>query len=92
METHPSNSMGIDENKILKPYFGNPFSEKRQNELSQTYRQNGAVYVIKAKVLAQQKTFLVNPCKGYLMPRSRSIDIDESIDLAIGEFIASLAV
>ena len=57
METHPSNSMGIDENKILKPYLGNPFSETRENELSQTYRQNGAVYVIKAKVLAQQKTF-----------------------------------
>ena len=87
METHPSNSMNINENEILEPYFGDPFSETRENELSQTYRQNGAIYVINAKVLSQQKAFLVHPCRGYLMPRSRSVDVDEPIDLAIGELL-----
>ena len=92
METHPLNSMGIDENEILEPCYGNAFSEIREDELYPTYRKNGAVYVIKAKVLSQQKTFLVHPCRGYIMPRARSIDVNEEIDLYMGEFFAGMAV
>ena len=65
METHPSNSMNIDE-EILEPYFGDPFL-KQENELSQTYRKNGAIYVINAGIVTT-KAFLST--HGSFMPRS----------------------
>ena len=47
---------------------------------------NGAVYVAQTGWLQQNRTFLKNITKAYLMPRERSLDIDNIIDLKVADY------
>ena len=50
------------------------------------YQLNGAVYVFRASLLAQEaQSILVGKLGAVLMPRDRSQDIDDSIDFTIVE-------
>lgn len=52
------------------------------------YRLNGAVYVITAKELKRSKGFYGNRTYAYVMPASRSIDIDVKEDFTMAETLA----
>jgi CMP-N-acetylneuraminic acid synthetase len=57
-----------------------------RQQLPRAYQLNGAVYVFRASLLAQEaKSLLVGKLGAVLMPRERSQDIDEDIDFAIIE-------
>jgi len=57
----------------------------RQNQ-PKAYQLNGAVYVFRASLLAQEaKSLLVGKLGAVLMPRERSQDIDDSLDFTIIE-------
>ena len=49
------------------------------------YKENGAVYGIKKDVIMKQNSLYSNNHLLYVMPKERSIDIDEPIDLKIAE-------
>ena len=57
-----------------------------RQKLPKAYQLNGAVYVFRASLLAQEaKSLLVGKLGAVLMPRDRSQDIDDSVDFAIVE-------
>jgi CMP-N,N'-diacetyllegionaminic acid synthase len=57
-----------------------------RQKLPKAYQLNGAVYVFRADLLAQEaKSLLVGKLGAVLMPRDRSQDIDDSVDFAIVE-------
>ncbi len=57
-----------------------------RQKLPKAYQLNGAVYVFRASLLAQEaKSLLVGKLGAVLMPRERSVDIDDSIDFTIVE-------
>lgn len=57
-----------------------------RQKLPKAYQLNGAVYVFRAALLAKEaKSLLVGKLGAVLMPRERSLDIDESIDFTIVE-------
>jgi CMP-N,N'-diacetyllegionaminic acid synthase len=59
-----------------------------RQKLPKAYQLNGAVYVFRANLLAQEaKSLLVGRLGAVLMPRDRSQDIDDSIDFTIVEAI-----
>ncbi len=60
----------------------------RSQDLGDYYRINGAIYIISVKTLNDTKTFTPKHSIAYLMPRERSIDIDEEIDFRIAEKIS----
>lgn len=52
------------------------------------YRINGAVYMMKAALLTQAENALYGEgTYAYIMPKQRSIDIDDEFDFAIAETI-----
>lgn len=52
------------------------------------YRINGAIYMMKASLLAQAETALYGEgTYAYIMPKQRSIDIDDEFDFVIAEAI-----
>ncbi len=59
---------------------------RRQN-LPQVYSINGAVYVCKIRVLKRERTFVPKKSVGFIMPRQRSIDIDEMHDFKLAEML-----
>jgi len=57
-----------------------------RQKLPKAYQLNGAVYVFRTSLLAQEaKSLLVGKLGAVLMPRERSQDIDDAIDFTIVE-------
>jgi CMP-N-acetylneuraminic acid synthetase len=57
-----------------------------RQKLPRAYQLNGAVYVFRARMLAQQaESLLVGKLGAVLMPRERSQDIDDAVDFMIVE-------
>jgi CMP-N,N'-diacetyllegionaminic acid synthase len=57
-----------------------------RQKLPKAYQLNGAVYVFRASLLAQEaKSLLVGKLGAVLMPRERSQDIDDGVDFIIVE-------
>jgi len=57
-----------------------------RQQLPKAYQLNGAVYLFRASLLAEEaKSLLVGKLGAVLMPRDRSQDIDDSIDFTIVE-------
>jgi len=59
----------------------------RSQDQAPTYRPNGAFFFTWIKSLARLKSFYSGKVKGYVMPRSRSFDIDDREDFALAEWV-----
>ena len=57
------------------------------HQLEPVFVRNGAVYVSRREVIARGLT-LADECAAYVMPRERSVDINEPFDLMLAEFMA----
>jgi len=59
----------------------------RRQELPKVYIVNGAVYVAHVEWLLNRKDFITDETHCLIMPRERSVDIDNDIDLKFAEFL-----
>jgi N-acylneuraminate cytidylyltransferase len=86
-EASPSHCwlMKIKGNQFLTPVFGHKYFTQRSQDLPKMYIPNGAIYVSTPAILKKHKTFYTNKVLPYIMPRERSIDIDDFDDWAIAE-------
>jgi len=59
-----------------------------RQKLERYYRVNGAIYLLSVSVLLEQGSLVYGPdCYAYIMPKERSIDIDEPLDFVISGVI-----
>lgn len=80
---HPTAWIGvIDKEARLS---GIDLSCKRSQDYQKEYRLNGAVYVARTGVLFQRHSLFTDKLIASVMPRGRSLDIDEEIDFRICE-------
>jgi CMP-N,N'-diacetyllegionaminic acid synthase len=70
-------------------YFAAPGigSGRRSQEYSPSYRLNGAIYISPISLLKIFRGFFHAKPLGYIMSRTRSIDVDVGIDLELCEFM-----
>lgn len=68
-------------------FEGFDFSGKRSQDYRKEYRLNGAVYVASTKHMITTSTIFTEYLSVSVMPRVRSMDIDEKIDFYICEFL-----
>ena len=75
---HPTAWVGmIDEDS---KFTGIDLSGKRSQVYQKEYRLNGAVYVARSDILKEKQSLFTDQLFASMMPRERSIDIDEKID------------
>lgn len=60
-------------------------STVRRQDMPKYYRVNGSIYVNQVDSLTEESSLNDNPV-GYVMPRERSVDIDEPVDFAVAEY------
>lgn len=66
--------------------FCRPEAIAPRQELERYYRINGAVYIFSVPALQERKRIVYGPdCYAYIMPRRKSVDIDEPIDFLVAE-------
>ena len=57
------------------------------NELCDVFVRNGSVYVTHRNVIDTGE-IIGNDCRGYLMPKERSLDVNEEMDFLFAEFLS----
>jgi N-acylneuraminate cytidylyltransferase len=79
---------GLDERLRLQPILPEYQRASRRQDLPRAFAVNGAVYVACTDWIRAQDSFIGPGTIGYVMPRERSIDIDDELDLVIAEALA----
>jgi CMP-N,N'-diacetyllegionaminic acid synthase len=76
----------MPENGLMDEFAASPYNYMRRQELDKYYRENGAVYLVDAKMIMNvDYNFYADKCVGYIMPRDKSIDIDTMFDLIVAQ-------
>lgn len=83
--THPAKLKVMYGNKLL-PYLEEEKGRMAEHELPKLFVRNCAVYATLCEVIERGQIIGEN-CVGYVMPRERSVDINDEMDLAFAEFL-----
>lgn len=83
---HP-NIMYISEGNYLNPVIDDGTALIRRQDFRSVYIRNGALYIASRSLLLRKGTFICQSPVPYIMPRERSINIDEPFDLEIAEWM-----
>ena len=70
-------------NKINNP--GKLKNIKRRQAYNPSYQLNGAIYISKIKDFLNDELFIRNDTLAFIMPKNKSIDIDDLYDFSIAE-------
>ena len=76
----------VDKEGRFVDIFDTNIKNRQENHIS--YYPNGAVYVFKTAMIRERKYYTDNSY-AYIMPRSRSVDIDFIEDFEYAEFLLS---
>jgi CMP-N,N'-diacetyllegionaminic acid synthase len=87
-EINPRWMFTMDADKRILPIVGGEVPTRRQ-VAGEVLALNGAVYVARRSFLLETKTFLGDRTVGYVMPRERSLDIDDEFDLKLADLLMS---
>lgn len=82
---HPAKFKVLLEDRLL-PYVEDERGRMAAHDLPEVYVRNGSVYAVRRDVIADG-LIIGNDCRAYVMPRARSIDINDEMDLAFAEFL-----
>jgi CMP-N,N'-diacetyllegionaminic acid synthase len=78
--------LSLDENQRLSPVMRTKLATRRQ-DLPPVYHANGAVYAARCHWIREHDDFLAPETVAYVMPKERSIDIDDETDLLFAELL-----
>lgn len=83
-------SRRIDGKGILRHYFDHEFDElANRHENKVVYRPNGAIFIFDVMFLKREMKYHSDRTYPYIMPRERSVDIDNVHDFKIAEVLMS---
>lgn len=86
-DCHPSRMYTI-ENGTLNKFYSEPEGALRQ-DLDDVYHRNGALYICNRDLLMINNKLIGDKCIPYIMPKARSVNIDDESDLEIADFLMS---
>lgn len=72
----------------LKPFLEEEKGRMAENELPEIYVRNCSVYASTIDVIRKGQ-IISESCAAYIMPRERSIDINDAVDFMFAEFLVS---
>ena len=86
----PLQALRADERGVLRPMFPELINLRSQ-ETPALYVDNGSTYLASVSAFRRERTFYGSTLKGHVMPRERSVDIDEPFDLDLARLLAARA-
>jgi CMP-N,N'-diacetyllegionaminic acid synthase len=83
---HPRLMKKVTEDGLLEDFLPGERVTRRQ-QLEPAYALNGAIYLTQTKHLTTYESFYADQTHAYVMPRERSLDVDDPWDLHLAELI-----
>lgn len=87
VDHHPLWANTLPEDGCMKDFIKQEIMNKNRQELPVFYRLNGAIYLAYCNYIKKQKSFFGEKTFAYIMPKSRSVDIDDEIDFKLAEIL-----
>jgi CMP-N,N'-diacetyllegionaminic acid synthase len=84
---HPVKLKTMSGDRLL-PYWEEERGRMAASELPELFVRNCSVYATRRGV-AQSGRIIGDDCRGYVMPRERSLDINDPVDLDFADFLLS---
>jgi len=84
---HPVFDARINKNGLISPYQGNVFKYYRRQDIEDLYYFEGSLYLSDTDVLLKEKSFYHNRTLPFIVPRWKSLEIDELVDFICIEAI-----
>ena len=88
-DMHPARMYRLTSSGFIVPFWPE-FESLRRQDLPKVYYRNGTIYAIRTDVLKEQKTFMCNKKKAYIMPAKWMVNIDSERDLLIADVMVKL--
>ena len=82
---HPVKLKRLEGDRVLS-YFEEERGRMAAADLPKVYVRNCSVYGTRRRVI-ETREILGDDCRGFLMPRERSVDINEALDFHFAEFL-----
>lgn len=79
------------EDGTLRPLIDTDFAVRQRQDVPRVLAPNGAVYVAQVDYFLLHGVFKSPAMRGYIMPRERSLDIDEEFDIKLCEWLLARA-
>ncbi len=73
----------LNKSLSMKGFIKPSISKNRSQDFDSEYRLNGAIYIWNVNTFLESNDTIIEPSFASIMPRERSIDIDEEIDFII---------
>lgn len=90
VDHHPLWVNTLPEDGCMKNFIRQEIMNKNRQELSVLYRLNGAIYLAYCNYLKKYRSFIGEKTFAYVMPKERSIDIDNEVDLSLAEVLIKI--
>ena len=87
VEHHPYWSNTLPEDGCMKNFIRKEIMNKNRQELPIFYRLNGAIYLAYCDYIKNQKSFFGEKTFAYVIPKGRSIDIDNEVDFKLAKIL-----
>lgn len=84
---HPTKLKVLQGDRLV-PYFEEESGRMAAHEIAEVYSRNGAVYAALRSAI-ERSEIIAADCRGYIMPRERSVDINDEIDFSFAEFLVN---
>lgn len=86
-EKNPHWMYSLDRNGRMHRLIKTKKTIDRRQDLPKVYALNGAIYVAQVDWLLNNKAFVTDETYAYIMPKERSVDIDNDLDFKFAEFL-----
>ena len=83
----PLQALRTNEAGFLRPMFPDMINLRSQ-ETPALFVDNGSTYIALVSAFREERTFYGSRLRGHVMPRERSVDIDEPFDLELARMLA----
>jgi N-acylneuraminate cytidylyltransferase/CMP-N,N'-diacetyllegionaminic acid synthase len=84
---HPMFDVKINKRGLLEHYMGSFQKYTRRQEIDDLYFFEGTVYISQVKAFIEKRTFYHEKTLPYIVPRWKSIEIDDIFDLVCAEAV-----
>ena len=87
VDHHPLWANTLPKDGCTKDFIRKEIMNKNRQELPIYYRLNGSIYLAYCNYIKEKESFFGEKTFAYIMPRERSIDIDDEIDFELAEIL-----
>ena len=84
-DVHPAKMKRLDGDRLV-PYFEDERGRMAAHQLPELYVRNCSVYATQRSAIDSGR-IVGEDCRGFVMPRDRSVDINDELDLEFAEFL-----